>query len=465
MPDNNFNVLILDPEFSSKSIIQDTLASNGFKVHVEAEEEGASEALKKFKPDIILCRASSQLSAGDRQLCDFKKKADGQRIPFVVVPTKADINFYLRWLGYGIYHSILPPFETEYLTARIKDILDHDHVVMNEGPPLTIDFSYRGLPYSMNLTPDNLVQFIISMLHDSVNLSHTLTEAMQKRNMLAQRVFKTDLFGGLKHQTEEELHMEHDLYRALEHNEFQLYYQPIIDLNDERMTGFEALIRWNHPERGLVPPFEFIPMAERLPLIIPLGFWIIEEAVKQFVVWEKKFVFNEPIRIGINISGTQFIHPELSNGIDKIIKEYDANPENIVFEITESAFMADMEAANFQLLRLKSNRHPIYMDDFGTGYSSLTYLQHFIVDTVKIDRSFVRWMHMDEQSEQIVRSVVGLAHNLRMEVVAEGVEEIQHVAMLRELGCDYGQGYYFSVPLEAHEAEEYMLNFYKRRGS
>jgi EAL domain-containing protein (putative c-di-GMP-specific phosphodiesterase class I) len=231
------------------------------------------------------------------------------------------------------------------------------------------------------------------------------------------------------------------------------------------MTGFEALIRWNHPERGLVPPFEFIPIAERLPLIIPLGFWIIEEAVKQLLSWEKKFIFSEPVRIGINISGTQFIHPELSNGIGKIIKEYGANPEYIVFEITESAFMADMEAANFQLLRLKSNRHPIYMDDFGTGYSSLTYLQHFIVDTVKIDRSFVRWMHMDEQSEQIVRSVVGLAHNLRMKVVAEGVEEIQHLAMLRELGCDYGQGYYFSAPLEANEAEEYMLNFYKRRGS
>ena len=463
MPDKTFSVLILDPAFSNKSVIRDTLADNGFKVHVETNEGGASAALENFKPDIILCRASSQMITDNNLLCDFRKRVDERGIPFVVVPTTTDINYFLQWLGQGIYHSIMPPFETEYLTSRIRDILKHNHVIIRDGPPVSINFNYRDLPYSMNITPAKLVQFIISILHNSMNLSLTLSEAMQKRNMLAQRIFKPEIFGGVRHQSEAELQMEQELYRALDHNEFQLYYQPIIALDEERMTGFEALIRWNHPERGLVPPFEFIPLAERLPLIIPLGFWIIEEAVRQLISWEKKFIFNEPIRIGINISGNQFIHPELSDGIAVIIKEHRVNPENIVFEITESAFMADIEAANFQLLRLKSNKHPISMDDFGTGYSSLTYLQHFIVDTVKIDKSFVRWMHMDEQSEQIVRSVIGLAHNLRMKGVAEGGEEVQHRNMLRELDCDYGQGYYFSVPLDAFAAEEYMLNFYKRR--
>jgi EAL domain-containing protein (putative c-di-GMP-specific phosphodiesterase class I) len=463
MNDKIFNILILDPGFYNKSIIQELLETKEFNVHVATSEEEASAAFENIRPDIVLCKASSGLIMEDGLSCGFRSKVDEKGIPFVAVSSVADVDFFLQSLKQGICHSIMLPSSTEYLASRITDILKHDHVKIRGGAPVAIEFSYRGKDYSITLSPAKLVQFIISLLHDSVNLSMTLTDVVQKKSQLEHRMRRPDIYGSIQQESESDKETEQNLNQALDRKEFQLYYQPIIALDEERMTGFEALIRWNHPERGMVLPFEFIPLAERLPVMIPLGFWIIEDAVKQYQIWEKKFSFDRPIQVSINVSASQFIYPELSGMVSAIIKQYGVNPENIVFEITESAFMTDMEAANLQLLQLKSNKHSICMDDFGTGYSSLTYLQHFLVDTVKIDRSFVRWMHMDEQSEQIVRSVVGLAHNLRMKVVAEGVEEDRHMSMLKELKCDYGQGFYYSAPMHASAAEDYIVNFYHKK--
>jgi EAL domain-containing protein (putative c-di-GMP-specific phosphodiesterase class I) len=435
-----------------------------FNVNISADKDDASAALVSFKPDIVLCKTGSKADGDNAHMFELQSQAEKLGIPFVAVSSVADVDFYLHGLQQGVSHSIMLPISTEYLTSRIMDILEHEHITVHVGVPVAIEFSYRGKNYSMSLTPSELVQFILSLLHDSVNMSLALSNTIQQKSHLEQRVRRSDIFGVSQQHSETEIQMEEELYRAFENSEFKLYYQPIIDLNEERMSGFEALIRWDHPKRGMLSPVEFISVVERIPLIIPLGFWIVEEAVKQCGEWEKKFSLKQPLHIGINMSANQFIHPELSDNVAAIINNHGVNPEHIAFEITESAFMSDMEAANLQLLKIKSNRHPICMDDFGTGYSSLTYLQHFIVDTVKIDRSFVRWMHMDEQSEQIVRSVVGLAHNLRMTVIAEGVEEDQHLKMLKELGCDYGQGYYFSTPLDAGEAEKYILNFYHRKG-
>jgi EAL domain-containing protein (putative c-di-GMP-specific phosphodiesterase class I) len=259
--------------------------------------------------------------------------------------------------------------------------------------------------------------------------------------------------------------LENELFRGLQRGEFMLHYQPIISLADERISGFEALIRWNHPVRGLLSPDEFIPFAEQIPFIIPLGFWIIEEAVKQLMEWERIFKSGSGIHIGVNLSASQFVSQELSSGISDIINKYGISTEKIAFEITETAFMSDMELANIQLLKLKSNNHIIYMDDFGTGYSSLSYLQHFPVDILKIDQSFVRWMHLDEQSEHIVRSVVALAHNLGMRVVAEGVDEDEHLPLLNELSCDFVQGFYFSPPMNAEDAKEFIIKYSGRKRS
>jgi EAL domain-containing protein (putative c-di-GMP-specific phosphodiesterase class I)/DNA-binding response OmpR family regulator len=463
MNDKKYKILVLDPGFYKRSVLQEILVKNEFNVHVSTTEADASKEIDSFKPDIILCRASSRMIKDNKLLCGFHDVSVVNRIPFVIISSGAGVDFYLRGLEHGVSHSIMPPFNSEFLVSRIMDILERDDIRDGEDAPLSIQFKYHGADYSLSVTSSQLVDFIISMLHDSVNHSVALTEVMQKKNFLRHQICKAELFDGLQTRTDPELQLERDMYRALEKEEFVLHYQPIINMTEERIAGFEALIRWRHPELGLVPPDQFIPAAERLPLIIPLGFWVIEEAARQLCAWEKMFSIDGSLHMGINLSARQFVYPELGSGIKKIIRDSGVDPAKIAFEITESAFMNDMETANLQLLKLKSEKHLIYMDDFGTGYSSLSYLQHFPVDTLKIDQSFVRWMHIDEQSEHIVRSVVGLAHNLGMNVVAEGVEEEKHNSMLRDINCDYGQGFFYSTPLEPVAAEEYLGRHFRKR--
>ncbi len=462
MNNNIYNVLILDPGSHKKNILQEILAKADFNIHISANENDAMAALEAFKPELILCRASSRMIKDNMLLCGFHDAVTEKNIPFVVVSTVSDVESCLNVLERGVTHTIMPPFSTEFLVSRINEILDGE-TTADDGDPITINFSYRGTAHSLRLKPSQLAQFIISMLSNSVNHSLALNAVMNRKNLLHQRMCQPDLFDGIKTKNEAELHMEMELYRGLEKGEFDLYYQPILSIAEERIAGFEALIRWNHPEHGLVSPNDFIPFAERLPFIIPLGFWIIEEAVKQIRKWQDMLVISHPVYVGVNLSANQFINPGLSDGIAEIMKKNNADPAFVAFEITETAFMTDMETANVQLLKLKSGRHSILMDDFGTGYSSLSYLQHFPVDTLKIDQSFVRWMHMDDQSLSIVRSVVGLAHNLGMKVVAEGLEEKEHLAKLKELECDYGQGYFFSVPLDSESAGNYLGKFFRKR--
>ncbi len=457
-----YNVLILDPGSYKKNILQEILTKAGFNILVSANEADAMTALETFQPDIILCRFSGKMMKDGGSLCAFHNVAVDKKIPFVIVSTGVDVDSYIKVLEFGVTHSITPPFSMEFLVSRINEILNGE-MTANDGDPVPIDFRYRGADHTLSLNPSQLAQFVISMLTNSVNHSLALNAVIQKKNLLQQRLARPELFDGIKTKSEAELHMEMELNRGLERGEFNLYYQPILSITDERIAGFEALIRWDHPEHGFVSPDDFIPIAERLPFIMPLGFWIIREAVAQVKIWQKKLVIDHPIHMGVNLSANQFVNPGLSDGIADIMKSSNADPSFFAFEITESAFMTDMETANLQLLKLKSNHHSIFMDDFGTGYSSLSYLQHFPVDTLKIDQSFVRWMHMDEQSLSIVRSVIGLAHNLGMKVVAEGMEEKEHLVKLRDLDCDYGQGYLFAMPLDPEDAGEYLGNFFRKR--
>jgi EAL domain-containing protein (putative c-di-GMP-specific phosphodiesterase class I) len=241
--------------------------------------------------------------------------------------------------------------------------------------------------------------------------------------------------------------LEKDLIKAMENKEFELYYQPIVSLISGKITGFESLIRWNHPLIGKIFPDGFISLAEETELIVPIGYWIIEEAIRQIKVWQEKYIMNPMLTISINLSAVQFTHLDLVEIIKNIITKSLIDPVSVRFEITESVFMKDMEAANMMLLNLKAMNTLLYMDDFGTGYSSLTYLKHFPVDALKIDKSFVKWMGIDDESEEIVRAVINLAHSLRMFVIAEGVETQEQMQKLKNLTCDYGQGYYFSKPL------------------
>jgi EAL domain-containing protein (putative c-di-GMP-specific phosphodiesterase class I) len=250
---------------------------------------------------------------------------------------------------------------------------------------------------------------------------------------------------------------EEDLLNALENGEFQLWYQPVVKADTGDIRGFEALIRWKDPATGeIIFPDRFMPTIEGKEFIIPFGFWIIEEACKMLAEWNASCAYMNPLRIGINLSARQFTCSELVERIFKIIDSYKIDPSQIALEITESTFMEDMSTANIMLLTLRSKNIRIYLDDFGTGFSSLSYLLHFPVDTIKIDKSFVKWMHADEQSEEIVRSIIMLAHNLKMSVVAEGVEQQEHVDMLRAMGCDYFQGYFYAKPLCFEDATAYM---------
>jgi len=251
-----------------------------------------------------------------------------------------------------------------------------------------------------------------------------------------------------------------ELQKALDQKEFTLYFQPVIDLANNKLAGFESLIRWNHPEKGIVPPDEFIPSSEETGMILPIGNWIIDEALLVLKNWQETFNINSLFKIGINLSAKQFLLEDISESIIKKIEDAKIPPQNVALEITESAFMEDMEQANLALLTFKSKGIPLYLDDFGTGYSSLTYLLHFPVDTLKIDKSFVEWMHIDDQSREIVRSVASLAQNLNMKTVAEGIETIEHAEMARSFGCNLGQGYYFSKPLPLDKATELIAKYF-----
>ncbi|MGB4073880.1 putative bifunctional diguanylate cyclase/phosphodiesterase [Pseudomonas sp.] len=250
------------------------------------------------------------------------------------------------------------------------------------------------------------------------------------------------------------MRLEHDLRRALEHEEFELYYQPIVDLASGRIAGFEALCRWRHPVQGMISPELFIPLAESTGLIIPLGLWVLRQAVAQIRAWHQRFPSDAELGISVNLSGKQFAQKGLLEEIARTLAGSGVEHHSLKLEITESAIMNDADSANLLLARLKDLDIQLSIDDFGTGYSSLSYLHRFPFDILKIDRSFVGKMDQDDrQGLEIVRTIIALAQVLGLKVVAEGIETPAQLELLRGLGCQFGQGYLFAKPLPASEAE------------
>ena len=248
------------------------------------------------------------------------------------------------------------------------------------------------------------------------------------------------------------LQLETDLRWAIERDEFRLYYQPIVRLDDNAIVGFEALIRWQHPQRGLVSPAEFIPIAEETGWIIPIGRWVLEEACAQLSRWQAEIRSEEPLSMSVNLSSKQFSQPDLIEVVKMTIAQSGIAPDSLQLEITESAIMEDAQIVTGRLLELRNLGVKLGLDDFGTGYSSLSYLHRFPLDTLKIDRSFVARLLEDGENREVVRTIVTLGKNLGMDVVAEGVEEAQQLDDLRGLDCKHGQGYFFARPLPAEEA-------------
>jgi len=248
------------------------------------------------------------------------------------------------------------------------------------------------------------------------------------------------------------LQLENDLRRSLDRQELQVYYQPVISLKTGIINGFEALVRWQHPSRGLVSPAEFVPIAEETGLIVPIGYWVLREACRQMSAWQERFNNTSPLTISVNFSGKQFSQPDLIKQIDQILQNTDFNGNNLKLEITESVLIENDESAVAMLLQLKSLGVQVYIDDFGTGYSSLNYLHRFPIDALKIDRSFISRIGVNNEKSEIVQTIMTMAHNLGMSVVAEGIETAEQLTQLRVLKCEYGQGYFFSKPLNTEAA-------------
>ncbi|WP_072721162.1 putative bifunctional diguanylate cyclase/phosphodiesterase [Planktothrix tepida] len=249
----------------------------------------------------------------------------------------------------------------------------------------------------------------------------------------------------------ERLQLETDLRRGLEQQELVVHYQPIVDLNSGKIAGFEALVRWRHPERGLVPPGLFIPIAEETGLITPIGYWVLFEACHQLQTWQKQNLVDSRLFVSVNLSVKQFTQPNLLEQIDQVLEQSQLDPDCLKLEITESAIMENDKDVAIILKELRKRHILISIDDFGTGYSSLSYLHSFPVDTLKVDKSFVQRLNLESENVGLIPVIISLAKTMNMSVVAEGIELPEQLAILKELNCGFGQGYFFSKPLPGEE--------------
>ncbi len=261
---------------------------------------------------------------------------------------------------------------------------------------------------------------------------------------------------GMNDRLTERVETEVGLRIALLHREFCVHYQPLIDLKTGHLAGVEALVRWQHPKYGLMPPGKFIPIAEETGLIVPIGYWVLEEACRQTVKWMQSYSEHGAFTINVNLSGKQLQKPDVVECIQEILDRTGMPRGALKLEITESVMMADALGTIEKLKRLRALGVKLAMDDFGTGYSSMASLSSFPLDTGKIDRAFVNRMNSQSESESVIAAIIMLAKSLHLDVTGEGIENPEQVTKLQGLGCDIGQGYYFSRPLNAGALEARM---------
>ncbi|MGB7412583.1 MAG: EAL domain-containing protein [Thermosynechococcaceae cyanobacterium] len=280
--------------------------------------------------------------------------------------------------------------------------------------------------------------------------------AMYKAKTLWQKRYQV-FDAGMRQQVQSQLRLETDLRRAIERQEFLVHYQPIISLDTFNITGFEALVRWQHPERGMIAPGEFIPIAEETSLVIPIGLWVLKESCRQLVDWQGLHGQVTPLKMSVNLSVKQFAQPDLIEHIDRFLAQIQLPSHLLTLEITESALMDNPDVASQMLNALRDRNIQLAIDDFGTGYSSLSYLHQFPVDILKVDRSFINRIDDQGNGLRIVEATIAMAQSLGMRVVAEGVETQEQAVRLQQMGCEYAQGYLFSRPLPSEAAGELIL--------
>ena len=337
--------------------------------------------------------------------------------------------------------------EFAILITNIKDIQDislqAEYLYRQLIQPLEVDNSTICSTFSIgialnqnfNLTPEKLLQSADTAMQDAkVNFAKTsvlFNEKMHNRAV-------------------EKLRLENDLQQAIDNKQLYLNYQPIVSLNTGKIDCLEALVRWRHNSLGSIPPDKFIPICEETGQIIALGQWVLSEACYQLVDWQKTFAAHFPLTMSINLSRIQIYHPELIPQIDCLLESLNLAGNNLKLEITESTLVENTSAVTKVLEQLKERDIKLCLDDFGTGYSSLSYLRYLPVDTVKIDRSFIR-PEINNTDRDIIKAIIDLAHSLGLDVIAEGIETETQLNVLRDLGCEYGQGYFFAYPLHSQD--------------
>lgn len=341
------------------------------------------------------------------------------------------------------------------LLDRLQSVDNATHVAERIHNALALPFSIVEHPVFMSVSIGiALYQETEEHPEHLLRNAHTAMYRAKAKGKARYQIFEPKMYISAV----ERLELETDLRQAIQNQEFILHYQPLICLKTGNIMGFEALVRWQHPIRGLIPPGIFIGLAEETGLIIPLGAWVLEAACHQLYQWQEKFVRDTPLVMSINLSGRQFGQANLVEQVESIIQKSGCDSQSVKLEITESVVMEDVGAAIELLQRLKSLNIKLGIDDFGTGYSSLSYLNQFPMDTLKVDKSFVARMETEGVGDNlaIVNTIMMLAHSLRMDVIAEGIETAQQLSQLRTLGCEYGQGFFFAKPLPQEQIEELL---------
>ena len=252
------------------------------------------------------------------------------------------------------------------------------------------------------------------------------------------------------------LELEDDLKRAVERQEFRVYYQPIWRLQDNQLTGFEALVRWEHPTRGILQPAAFLAVAEEIGLILPISIWVLREACRQMRDWQAALEGSRALTISVNVSSAYLMQPDFAQQVGRILQETGLPAPSLVLELTERVIVENIQSVAHVLEQLHAVGVRVQIDDFGTGYSSLSYLQHLPAETLQIDRSFIRRMEESRDGAELIRAVIALGRALGMKVIAEGIETTGQLDMLKELDCTYGQGFLFAKPADSQAVEDLL---------
>ncbi|WP_392530873.1 EAL domain-containing protein [Nostoc sp. C117] len=345
--------------------------------------------------------------------------------------------------------------EFTILIEGIQDVSDAIKVAERIQSELTLPFDLDGQEIFTTASIGIALSSTVAYEHPEDMLRDADT-AMYRAKILGRaryELFNSDMYADAL----AKLQLEMDLRRAIERHEFRIYYQPIVSLTSGSILGFEALLRWQHPDRGLLNPVDFISLAEETGLIFAIGNWALYEACRQMQAWRKSHRSNLLEKISVNLSLKQFSQPDLIEQIEKILDSTGLNANNLVLEITESVIVENGDRATATLLQLQKMGIELSIDDFGTGYSSLSRLYNFPISVLKIDRSFVSSMVGSSKNLEIIEIIVALAHKLGVDVLAEGVETKEQLAILRKLNCEYAQGHFFSVPLNSSEVEALIM--------